>query len=137
MGLHRYRASLGFSATVSQVANEFLTGLELCPRRLVPVEIAYETNSERDVVQIIAVHMTAVDLTTPAIADFDLAVAGRCAVSNNEVIGETVLHPTNMPMVIIEDASVPLPGAAVVHNNELPATPFHRRAPDRFDDRIG
>ena len=73
--LHRYRASLGFAAAVSQIANEFLTCVKLCARRLVSIEIAYETNAERDVVQIIAVHMTAVYLTPPSIADFDLAVA--------------------------------------------------------------
>ena len=74
--LHRYRASLGFAAAVSQIANEFFTRVELCARRLVTIEIAYQTNAERDVVQIIAVHMTAVYLAPPAIADFDLAVAG-------------------------------------------------------------
>jgi hypothetical protein len=42
-----------------------------------------------------------------------------------------------MPMIIIEHASVALPGAAVVHNNELPATPFHWRAPDCFNDGAG
>jgi hypothetical protein len=74
--LHRYRTSLGFAAAVSQKANEFLTCVELRARRLVSVEIAYETNAERDVVQIIAVHMTAVYLAPPSITDFDLAVAG-------------------------------------------------------------
>ena len=74
--LYRYRTSLGFAAAVSQIANEFLTCVELCARRLVSIEIAYQTNAERDVVQIIAVHMTAVYLAPPSIADFDLAVAG-------------------------------------------------------------
>ena len=76
MWLHRYRASFGFTAAVSQKADEFLTCLELCARRLVSIEIADETNAEGDVVQIIAVHMTAIYLTPPSIADFDLAVAG-------------------------------------------------------------
>ena len=74
--LHRYRASLGFAAAVSQKANEFLTSVELCPRRLVSIEIAYETNAKRDVVQIIAVDVTAVYLASPSIADFDLAITG-------------------------------------------------------------
>ena len=70
-GLHRYRTSLSFAAAVSQVANEFLTCVELCARRVVSIEIAYETNAERDVVQIIAVHMAGVNLAPPSIADFD------------------------------------------------------------------
>jgi hypothetical protein len=71
-----YRTPLGFAAAVSQIPNEFLTCVELCARRLVSIEISYQTNAERDVVQIIAMHMTAVYLALPAIADFDLAVAG-------------------------------------------------------------
>ena len=73
--LYRYRTPLGFAAAVAQITNEFLTCVELCARRLVSIEIAYQTNAERDVVQIIAVHMTAVDLAPPSIADFD---SGRC-----------------------------------------------------------
>ena len=133
--LHRYSTSLSFAAAVSQIANEFLTCVELCARRLVSIEIAYETNAERDVIQIIAVNMTAVDLAPPSIADFDLAVAGRCAVPDNEVIGETVLHAANMLVVIIKHTRIALPRAAVVHDNELPSTPLHRRAPDRVDHR--
>src|ERR687887_2857591 len=102
MWLHWYRASLGFAAALAQVANQFLTRVELRARRLVPIEIAYEANAERDVVQIIAVYMAAVDLAPPAIADFDLAVTGRSAVADHEMIGEAVLHPANMLMVIIK-----------------------------------
>jgi len=54
---------------------------------------------------------------------------------DNEVIGETVLHAANMLVVIIKDTRFALPRATVVHDNELPATPFHRRPPDRFNDR--
>jgi hypothetical protein len=39
-----------------------------------------------------------------------------------------------MPMVIIEDARVSLARATIVHHNELPAAPFHWRAPDCFND---
>jgi hypothetical protein len=48
--LHRYRASLGFAAALSQKANEFFTCVELRTRRLVSIEIAYETYAERDIV---------------------------------------------------------------------------------------
>jgi hypothetical protein len=73
---HRNSAPASAAATLPQIANQFLTCVELRARRLVSIEIANETNAERDVVQIIAVHMTAVYLTPPSIADFDLAVAG-------------------------------------------------------------
>jgi len=78
-------------------------------------------------------HMAAVDLAAPAIADFDLTIAGRCAVTNHKMIGEAVLHATNMPVVIIKNSRISLPRAAIVYYNELPATAFYRRAPDRID----
>ena len=133
--LHRYRTPLGFATAIPQVANEFLTRVELCARRLVSIEIAHETNAERDVVQIIAVHVAAIDLASPAIADFDLAVTGRCAVADHKMICESVLHATHMLVIIIKHTRIALPRAAIVHDNELPPTPLHRRAPDRVDHR--
>ncbi len=105
MRFHDRVVIVDLAAALPQVADEFLTALELGARRLVAIEITNQANAERDVIQIIAVHMPAVDLPPPAIAHFDLAVACRCT----------------------------LPGPAVVHDNELPATPLHRRATDFFD----
>ena len=82
-------------------------------------------------------HMAAINLAPPAIAYFDLPVAGRCSVSDDEVIGKTVLHAADMLVIIIEYARVSLPGAAIVHHNELPATLLDRRASNGFDDRLG
>ena len=135
MWFYRYRTSLGFSAAVSQIANEFFRGFQLCAGRLISVEIAYETNAQRDVVEIIAVHMATVYLAPPAIAHFDLAIAGGCAVPNYEVISEAVLHAPNMLVIIIKDTRIALTRPAVVHNNELPPTPFYRRSPNCIDNR--
>jgi len=76
MWLHRNGASAGSAAALSQIADQFLARVELRARGLVPIEIAHQTNAERDIVQVIAVHVAAVDLTPPAIADFNLAVPG-------------------------------------------------------------
>ena len=126
-----------FPAAFSQVLDQLFARLQLAPRRLTAIKIADQANAERDVVQIVAVHVPAIDLAPPAIAHLDLAVSRRGAVADNEMIGQSVFHPANVAVVIIEDARVALPGTAVVHNNELPATPFHRRTPDRFNDRTG
>jgi len=132
--LHRNDASVGLAAAFAQVTDEFLTRVELRACWLVAIEIAYQTNAERDVVQVIAVHVAAVDLTPPAIAHFDLPVAGRSAVADHKMVCKTILHPADMPMIIIKNARVPLTRAAVVDYNELPAAPPHGRAPDRIDD---
>ena len=130
---HRNGAPVSLAAAFAQVADEFFTRVKLRMRWLIAVEISHKTNTERNVVEIIAVHMAAVDLAAPPIAYFNLAVARGCSVANHEMIGKTVLHPAHMPMIIIERARVSLTRAAIVHDDELPATPFHWRAPDGFN----
>ena len=88
--LHRYRTSLGLAAAIAQIANEFLSCVELCARRLVSIEIAYETNTERDVVQIIAVHVAAIDLPSPAIAD-----RSGCLIGTDREVGRPTVSPRN------------------------------------------
>ncbi len=130
-------AIVELAATLPQVSNQLFATIELRACRLIAIEIADQTNAERDVVEIIAVHMAAIDLTPPPVAHFDLTVPGRSSVSNYEMIGQTVLHVTNVAMVIIECPRVALPRAAVVHNDDLPAriATISRRAIDFRADR--
>lgn len=79
--------------------------------------------------------MATVDLAAPAVSHFDLAVAGRSPIANDEVISKPVLHPPDMSMVIIEDSRVALARAAIMDNNKLPTAPLDRRSADLFDDR--
>ena len=130
---HRNRTPVGLTTTFSQIADEFLGCVKLRARWLATIEIADQTNAERNVVQIIAVHMSAVNLAAPAIAHFNLAVSCGRSVPDHKMIGETILHSAHVPMIIIEDTRVALPCAAIMHHNELPATPFHRRAADRVN----
>ena len=75
------------------------------------------------------------DVESVTVADFDLAVACRGAVADDEMIGEPILHPANVAVIIIEHLRAPLPRAAVVDDDEFPARPLDRRAPDRVDVR--
>jgi len=50
MGFYDRPMIADFSATLTKVANKFLTTIELRSGRLIAVEIANETNAERDVV---------------------------------------------------------------------------------------
>ena len=132
---HRYVTPVDLAAALSQVANQFFARFELCACRLVAIEVSDQTNAERNVVQIIAVHVAAVNLTPPAVPHLYLAIPSRCAVADHEMIGQPVLHPPDVPMIIIEDARVSLPRPAIVHNNKLPTTTFDWRAADRLDHR--
>ena len=134
---HRYLAPVDFAATFPQIADQFFARIELRACWLVPIKIAHQANAQRNVIQIIAVHMASIDLAPPAIADLDLAITGRCSISNHKMISKTILHTANMPVIIIKRARVPLPCAAVVHHYELPAPAFYWRTSDGFDDRLG
>ena len=63
------------SATIPQIANQFFGGFELGAGWLIAIEIAYEANAEPDVVHIIAVNVATIDLSAPAIANLDPAIA--------------------------------------------------------------
>jgi len=112
---------IDFPAAFPQIIDQLFARLQLTPRRLTAIEIAYQTNAERDVVQIVAVHMPAIDLAPPAIADFDLAVARGSAITDDEMIGEPVLHPPDAAMVVVKDLGTSLPRPAVVDDDEFPA----------------
>ena len=133
MGPYRRISPVTFPAAIAQVPDQFFTRLQLRTRRLVAVKIAYETNAERDVVEIITVDMPAVDLPKPAIANLDLAIAGRSSIPDYEMIGQPIFHPAYVPMIIIKRARIPLPGAAVMHDDKFPARPLHRRPADRLN----
>ena len=126
---------IDFPAALSQIIDQLFTCLQLTVGRLTAIEIADQTNAERDVVQIVAVDVPAVDLAPPAIAHFDLAIARRSAITDDEMIGEPVFHPANMPVVIIENAGATLPCTTVVYDYELPAAPHNRRPVDFISHR--
>jgi len=135
MGAHDRVMRINFPAALSQIIDQLFTGFELAARWLIAIEIAHQANPERNVVQIIAVHVSAVDLAPPAIAYFDLAITGRGAVPDDEMIGQPIAHSAHVPVIIIENPGAALSCAAVVHNDELPTTAHHRRAIDFASDR--
>ena len=129
--------AVALPAALLQIPNQLLARFELRAGRLVAIEIAHETNAEPDVVHIIAVHVAAVNLAAPAIADFDLAVARRGPVSDDEMVGQAIPHAPNLAVIIIESSRVALPRAAVVHDDKFPASALDRRSSNRVDSRTG
>jgi hypothetical protein len=135
VGLHDCDVSLKFAAARTQVADEFVEGGELIFCGDIAVKITHEADAERDAVQVIAVDVAAVDLPAPPVADLDLAVAGRGAVADHEVVGEAVWHPARVAMVVIENLRVALAGAGVVDHDVTPASPDDRGIADGIDHR--
>ena len=66
--------------------------------------------------------MTAIDLSCPSWTYLDLAVAGGPSITDNKMIGETILHSAYPAMVGVENTGIALPGAAVVNDDIFPAT---------------
>jgi hypothetical protein len=111
------------SDTIAQIADKFIEGAKLGPGRLVTIKITDQTDSDGNVVEVITGHVPAVELSCPARTNFNLAVARGSAIADDKVVGKAVLHLTHTTMIRIEDASVPLPGSAIVNDDVLPA-PF-------------
>lgn len=135
--LHDWITIAHLAATLSKITNQFLARIELRARRLVTIEVADQTNAKCNVVQIVAVDVTAIDLSSPAVSNLDLPVAGGRSVADHKMISETVLHAPDTPVIIIEDSSIPLSRAAVMHNDVLPAFPRDRCPIDRASHGCG
>ena len=124
-----------FTATFPEVIDQLFARAELARRRLVPVKIADETDAERDIVQVIAMHMAALKLASPPVSHLDLSVPARSTVANDKMVGQPIGHAPNVPVIIIENARVALPRPTVVHHDELPPAAQNRRAIDLLANR--
>ena len=115
----------GFAAfdaahAASQIFEQLGEGIDLRLGGGVPIEVAHQTDADGDVVEIIAGNMAAIDLSPPAVADFNLSVARGTAVANDEMVGQTVLHFSHVLVVVIERLGIALPRAAVVNDDVFP-----------------
>ena len=111
---------------LAQKADELVECSQLPRSRRVVIEIADEANAERDVIQVIAMHVATRDLPPPAISDFDFAVTGRAAVADHKMVGESIRHMAHVQVVVVKCARISLPRAGIVHDDVAPAMLLHR-----------
>ena len=126
--------SFDFSDAGAEVGAEFIECRELVFGRHVAVQVAYEADSKSDVVEVITRDMAAIDLPDPPIAHFNFAVAGGVAISNDEVVSESVLHFADITVVEVKNAGISLAGSAVVHNDVFPTSILDFCIVNRFAD---
>jgi hypothetical protein len=126
-----------FADSLSQVANQFVERQVLIFRGYITVEVADKTNTERYIIQIVAMHMSTIELPRPAITDFDLAISGGAAIADDEMVCEAIRHFANVPMVIVKDSSVPLSGPAIMDNDIFPSIPSDAGSIDRLPNGRG
>lgn len=61
--------------TSPKIADELVEGFVFGFCGQIAIEIAYQTDADRNIVQIVAVNMATAELAKPAIPNFDLAVS--------------------------------------------------------------
>ena len=117
--------------TIAQITYKFIKRAQLGLGWLVTIEIADQTDSDGDVVEIITRHVSAVELSRPARTNFDFAIARGSSIADDKMVGESVLHLADTAMIRIEDAGVSLPGSAVVNDDVLPPALLDSRPVNR------
>ena len=117
--------------TIAQITYKFIKRAQLGLGWLVAIEVADQTDSDGDVVEVITRHVSAVELFRPARTDFNLAVARGPAIADDKMVGQSVLHLAHTAVIGVEDTSVSLPGSAVVNDDVLPPTFLDSRPIDR------
>lgn len=120
-----------------QIANQLFKSFGLAFGWLTAVVIAHQTNADRDVVEIITVHVAAIDLATPTIADFDLSVPRRGAIADHEVIREPVGHLADAEVIVLKRLGIALPRAGIVDHDIPPASSLHAGSVDFLSHALG
>src|SRR3954471_21290698 len=87
--------------TFAEVSDQFLRCRALPGRGHFPVEVTDKANSERDVVQVVAMHVPAIDLAGPMAPDFDLAIPGGGPIPNDEMVGQPIHHLAHVPVIVL------------------------------------
>lgn len=123
--------AFNLSDTIAQIGYKFIERAKLGLGGLITIEVADQTDSDGDVVEVITGHVSAVELSRPARTDFNLAVARGPAIADDKMVGKSVLHLAHAAMIGVEDTSVSLSGSAVVNDDVLPPTFLDSRPIDR------
>lgn len=128
---HNRVAAVDFAHPLSKISNQFVQGFVLRPGGEIAIEVSHQANAERDVIEIVAVDVSACELNYPTIADFDLPVSARGPVTNDEMVGKAVRHPPDVPVIVVKDPGVTLASSAIVNHDIFPAVPGDTRLIDR------
>jgi hypothetical protein len=134
---NRKISAVVFPDTFAQVIGQFLQRFVLRPGWPGTVEIPDQADTERNVVQIIAMDVAAIDLTGPAASNFNLAVSGGASVTDHKMICQAIPHLSSISMVIIKNLRIPLSSSAVVHHDVTPAAFLHRSTVNCVKNRSG
>ena len=99
---------------------------------LIVIVVANQADTEGDIIEVVAMHMAAVDLALPAIANFNFAITRGGAIAYDKLVSEAIGHFTDMQMVILEGLGVALACAAVMDDDIPPPVPQDRGVVNLF-----
>ena len=109
----------GRGLKLAEGLDEFDQGGCLAGVGLMVTEVTDETDADSDFIQAFAREVTPLNLFNPALAHFDLAIAGVGAVADNKVVRHAVLHAA-LFVIGIEDAGISTARPAVVDHDVFP-----------------
>ena len=130
VGVDDSSATLGFADAIPEVGYQFLECPDLGLGGPVTIKITDEADSESDVIQVVTSDMAAIELCCPAATYFDPAVTGAMSISDDEMVGQTVLHMTDSEVIDVKNPGISLTGAAVMDDDIFPATSSYRGSID-------
>ena len=83
---HDRISSIHFADTPPEVADQFVKRFVFRLGRQISVEVAYEADANRDIVEIVAMDVSAVELPGPPVPDLNLTIPRGGAVADDEMI---------------------------------------------------
>lgn len=95
--------------------------VHLAGGRLALIEVAYQADPDAEPVLRFTDEVAAIQLSRPAGANSNLAIAQAVVIADHKMVSQAVLHVSDIPMIPVHSRHRPGVDAAVVNNNILPA----------------
>ena len=113
----------------TEVIHQLLQSGELSGGRMSLFKITDQADTNADLINLFSMHMPTFDLSEPSGADFDLAIFGIHSVPYDEMVGQSILHPS-LTVSSVVDGSISKTNGAVMNHDPSPSG-------GRNDERLG
>lgn len=121
---------------VFEVGDQFDEGGQLSLTGPCFLKIADQADSDPGSIDLSIADVASLKLLGPAVANFDLTVAGVASIADDKVVGEAVGHPAVDPVGAIVAGGVAPGNGAVVSDDPLPASRLDVDIAGGVDDRL-
>ena len=120
---------------ITQINGQFTESGHLGRCRPFIFKITDHTNADTDLINRMVTDMAAIDLVEPATTDLDFTIAGILAVTDHEMVGQSVFHPATAMGTVI-NCRITAVNTAVMANDDLPAVAWNAQPVGRRHDIV-